>query len=305
MSRGGTTGSESSARVDSESMIAEPIEPTGPRSASSPGNGIAADITAMVITFNEAANITRTLEAVAWVKEILIVDSGSTDETLAIVARYPNARVVARPFDTFADQCNYGLTEVRTGWVLSLDADYELTPSVAAEMRDLVPGGDVSGYRARFVYRVEGRPLRATLYPPRVVLYRRERARYGNEGHGHRVVVDGEVRPLRGAIYHDDRKSLSRWFASQLTYVRQEVDFLLAAPRGELKRSDRIRLMAWPAPILVFFGTLLWKRCLFDGWPGWLYVLQRTVVEMMIAIEIVDRKLRKSSATQPSQRVHE
>ncbi|MFM9009308.1 MAG: glycosyltransferase, partial [Planctomycetota bacterium] len=74
-------------------MSAEPIEPTGPRSASSPGNGIAADITAMVITFNEGANITRTLEAVAWVKEILVVDSGSTDETLAIVARYPNARV--------------------------------------------------------------------------------------------------------------------------------------------------------------------------------------------------------------------
>lgn len=284
-------------------MIEEPRETAGmhPRPQHG-GGGIAADITAMIITFNEEANIARTLEAVAWVPEILVIDSGSTDQTLAIVARYPNARVVTRPFDTFADQCNFGLTQVRTSWVLSLDADYELTESLASEMRDLEPGGDVAGYRARFVYRVYGRPLRATLYPPRVVLYRRERARYGNEGHGHRVSIDGEVRTLQAAIYHDDRKPLSRWFASQLKYVRQEVDFLLEAPRGELKRSDRIRLMAWPAPILVFFATLLWKRCIFDGWPGWLYVLQRTAVEVMIAIEIVDRRLRKSVATHPAQR---
>lgn len=273
------------------------MELRGPHHVSMPVGDITADITAMVITFNEAANIARTLEAVAWVKEMLVVDSGSTDETLAIVKRYPNARVVTRPFDTFADQCNYGLTQVRTGWVLSLDADYECSQSAVAEIRELEPGADVSGYRARFVYRVYGRPLRATLYPPRVVLYRPQRARYRNEGHGHRVVIDGEVRTLHGAIFHDDRKPLMRWFSSQLTYVRQEVDFLLAAPHGELKRSDRLRLMAWPAPILVFFGTLLWKRCILDGWPGWLYVLQRTMVEMMIAIEIVDRRLRRSSET--------
>lgn len=262
--------------------------------------GVASDMTVMVITFNEEANIARTLDAVAWAKEILVVDSGSTDETLAIIARYPQARVVTRPFDSFAEQCNFALTQVRTGWVLSLDADYELTQAAAAEIRDLAPGPETSGYRARFMYRVYGRPLRATLYPPRTVLYRPARAQYCNEGHGHRVVVEGEVLALKGPIYHDDRKPLSRWFASQLTYVRQEVDFLLATPRGELKRSDRIRLMAWPAPILVFCGTLLWKRCILDGWPGWLYVLQRTIVEMMIAIELVDRRLRGSLETQRS-----
>lgn len=263
--------------------------------------GLAPDVTVMVITYNEAPNIARTLDAVAWAKEILVVDSGSTDETLAIVARHPNARVVMRPFDTFAGQCNFGLEQVRTGWVLSLDADYELTPAAAAEIRDLAPAPEVSGYRARFVYRVYGRPLRATLYPPRTILYRPTRARYRDEGHGHRVVVEGETRTLEGAICHDDRKPLSRWFSSQLKYVGQEVDYLLATPRVELSRSDRIRLMAWPAPILVFLGTLLWKRCILDGWPGWLYVLQRTLVEMMIATELVDRKLRRSPATHPVQ----
>jgi hypothetical protein len=50
--------------------------------------------------------------------------------------------------------------------------------------------------------------------------------------------------------------------------------------------------MGWPAPILVFFYTLLWKRCVLDGWPGWLYVLQRTFAETIISIEVVDRRLR-------------
>jgi glycosyltransferase involved in cell wall biosynthesis len=254
--------------------------------------GFAGQLTVMILTFDEEANIARTLDAIKWAGRILIVDSGSTDATLDIVARYPQARVVTREFDSFAEQCNFGLSEIRTAWVLSMDADYELTPAIAAEMRALAPGREVSGYRAGFIYRMYGRPLRAALYPPRTVLYRPERARYRNEGHGHRVVIDGEVRHLRGSIYHDDRKSLARWLASQQGYARREADYLLSKPRAELKRTDRIRLMGWPAPILVFFYTLLWKRCILDGWPGWLYVLQRALAEIMIAIEVVDRRLR-------------
>ncbi len=256
---------------------------------------IADQLTVMILTFNEESNITRTLDAIKWAGRILIVDSGSTDATLDIVARYSQARVVTRKFDSFAEQCNFGLTECRTAWVLSMDADYELTPAIAAEMRALVPGRDVSGYRAGFIYRMYGRPLRAALYPPRTVLYRPERARYVNEGHSHYVVIDGEVRHLRGSIYHDDRKLLSRWLASQQSYARREADYLLSTPHAELKRADRIRLMGWPAPILVFLYTLFWKRCVLDGWSGWLYVLQRSLAEITIAIEVVDRRLRATS----------
>ena len=260
--------------------------------------GLAADITTMILTFNEEPNIARTINAVAWAKEILIVDSGSTDATLTIAARYPNVRVVTRKFDTFAEQCNFGLAQVRTPWVLSMDADYELTSAVAAEMQSLSPTESISGYRVGFIYRIYGRPLRSTLYPPRAVLYRPQRARYHNEGHGHRVAIEGEVRELRGAIYHDDRKPLSRWLSSQQGYARREADYLLAAPRSALRRTDRIRRMGWPAPILVFFYTLFWKRCILDGWAGWLYVLQRTLAETMIALEVIDRRVRGESTKQ-------
>ncbi len=60
------------------------------------------------------------------------------------------------------------------------------------ELDTLVPSDAVAGYKARFVYRIFGRPLRGTLYPPRTVLYRKGTASYQNEGHGHRVTVSGE-----------------------------------------------------------------------------------------------------------------
>src|SRR5207247_8926870 len=138
-----------------------------------------------------------------------------------------------------------------------------------------------------------GRALPASLYPPRIVLYRRDRAVYRQEGHGHRVDVDGEVEMLRGLIEHDDRKSLGRWFTAQQRYAREEADYLLATPRKALGRADRLRLLGWPAPIAAFAYALLVKGCVFDGWRGWYYALQRMIAEAMLALEIVDRRLRR------------
>src|SRR5262245_16448781 len=94
-------------------------------------------ITVLILTFNEAPNIRRTLEKLTWAKEILIVDSFSTDETLEIAKTFSQTRVVQRKFDTFAGQCNFGLGQVKTEWVLSLDADYVLSDDLNRELARL------------------------------------------------------------------------------------------------------------------------------------------------------------------------
>jgi glycosyltransferase involved in cell wall biosynthesis len=250
-------------------------------------------ITPLIIMFNEAPNIRRTLEKLAWARRIVVIDSGSTDETLNMLLTYANVEVFHNPFINFAEQCNFGLTKVETEWVLSLDADYELSDEFVASLRSLAPSERIAGCRARFVYRVYGRRLRGTLYPPRTVLHRKANSRYQREGHGHRVIVEGDLMELSGVIYHDDRKPLSRWIASQLRYVREEADYLQGADRRLVSTPDRIRLMAWPAPLLVFFYLLFAKGCILDGWPGWYYVLQRVFVETLLALEIADRRIRK------------
>ena len=259
-------------------------------------------ITPLIITFDEASNITRTLGKLAWARRIVVVDSGSTDGTLDVLAHYPHVTVFSRAFDSFADQCNFGLAQIESGWVLSLDADYEISDRLIDELSNLRETEGVVGYRAAFVYRIHGRPLRGSLYPPRIVLYRAKRARYVNEGHGHRVTISGDVRALSGVIYHDDRKPLWRWLASQQSYAGVEADYLLKADAGVLSASDRLRRMAWPAPIVVFFYVLVVKGCLLDGWAGWLYTLQRVLAECMIALQLIDRRLRRAPSPENIQR---
>ena len=249
-------------------------------------------ITPLVITWNEEDNLGRTLARLTWARRVLVLDSGSTDATREIAAGFANVEILQRPFDSFAGQCNFGLSQIRTGWVLSLDADYELSEALVDELGRLEPPPEIAGYRAAFVYCVYGRPLRGTLYPPRTVLYRVTGARYRDEGHGHRVEVGGRILDLRAPVRHDDRKPLQRWFGAQARYARVEADHLLAAAPGSLGLKDRLRRTGVAGPPLVFVYTLVVARALFDGWPGWFYTLQRTIAEAMIALEIVDRRLR-------------
>ena len=249
------------------------------------------DITPLVLTYNEEANLARTLAGVAWARQAVIVDSGSTDGTREIAAAHAGVRWVERPFDDFASQCNYGLAQVTTPWTLALDADYVCPPELAAELAGLAPGFDA--FAAGFVYAIGGRPLRGTLYPPRVVLFRTERFRYAADGHAHKLDLAGAAcGSLRSRIVHDDRKSLARWVRSQIGYAQLEADKLLGAAPGTLGWKDRLRRAVVVAPPLTLAYCLVGKRLLLDGWPGMYYALQRTFAELLLSLELVDRKVR-------------
>ena len=179
-------------------------------------------VTPLVLTYNEERNIYRVLQRLDWAARIVVVDSFSTDRTVEIVQSFPQVELLQRRFESFADQCNFGLTQVRTEWVLSLDADYVCTPDLIREIARLPHATAESGFSARFRYCIGGRPLRRSLYPPRVVLYRADRARYVNDGHAHRVRIDGPIGKLSSFIHHDDRKPLNAWLqARRLCGVRR------------------------------------------------------------------------------------
>lgn len=252
------------------------------------------EITPLILTWNEAPNIGRTLEKLTWAKRIVVVDSFSADETEAICRRFPQVEFVQRKFESFADQCNFGLTLIRTPWVLSLDADYVLSDGLVSELQSMPSVSHLAGYSVRFVYCVCGRPLRASLYPPRIVLYRREQARYRDDGHCHRVQIEGEIGNLRGTIYHDDRKPLSRWLQMQDRYATLEARKLLTTPPAALTWPDRLRRQVWLAPGLMFFYTLLGKGLLLEGRRGWYYVFQRTLAETLLALRLLEARLERS-----------
>ena len=250
-------------------------------------------ITPVILTYNEAANIERTLERVAWAKDIIVVDSLSDDETLAIVARAPQARTFERKFVSLEDQWNFALreTSITTEWILALDADYVLTPGLVEELRSLKPENEIAGYWARFVYCINGRPLRGAAYPPVVVLFRRKLARYRQDGHAHRVVIEGNLDQLTAPILHDDRKSLGRWLRSQDDYMRLETRKLLETGWSELGWPDRIRKMILPAPLGMFLYCLFVRGVILDGRAGLYYAFQRLVSELILSLYLIEERL--------------
>lgn len=246
-------------------------------------------ITPLILTFNEEPNLRATLSCLQWAKQIIVVDSGSTDQTLAICAEFPQVTVHYRAFDHFADQCNFGLSKIVTPWTLSLDADYACPVELPSEVLGLMP--TYAGFLAKFRYCIFGRPLRSSLYPPRVVLYQTKLAHYVRDGHAHRVCVDGEVGTLTTRLLHDDRKAVHGWFLSQAKYARLEAD-KLNSPTVKHGWKDGIRKKIVFAPILTLFYCLLYKGLLLDGWPGWYYTGQRVLAELMLSLALLDNKLR-------------
>jgi glycosyltransferase involved in cell wall biosynthesis len=247
--------------------------------------------TALILTYNEEANIARTLLALHWINEVVIIDSGSDDRTAEIArASHPNVRMLSRTFDTHATQWNFGLAQIRTPWVLTLDADYEVSTDLAAEIGALAPDQDVSGYEARFEYRIAGRRLRSSVYPPRVVLFRIDRATYFDDGHTQRLRMDGPLRSLCGLIYHDDRKPFSHWFTSQKRYARLEARHLLTTDSENLTPPDRLRSKIFFAAPIMFFYLLFGRGLILDGWPGLLYVGQRTIAEFLLSVQLLKQR---------------
>jgi len=254
---------------------------------------VLADITPVILTYNEAANVGRSLERLSWAKEVVIVDSASTDDTLAIAGRFPNVRTVQRPFDTHAHQWRFAVEEtgIVSDWILRLDADYMVEPALRDELAGLSPDAQTAAYEIAFTYCIDGRPLRASLYPALPVLFRRGKAGFVQAAHTEKLRIDGAVARVSNRLLHDDRKSLERWLQSQSRYQAQEAEKLLARSWSELSWPDRLRRTRFLGPLAVAVHCLFVKGLIFDGSAGLLYTAQRVTADLILSMHLLRRDL--------------
>jgi glycosyltransferase involved in cell wall biosynthesis len=246
-------------------------------------------LSALIITHNEEANIARTLSAIQWISDILVIDSGSSDRTIQIVSQFPNTRLIYREFDSFARQCNFGLEQLSSEWVLSLDADYVLSYQLSNEISELFAANNdidicFQAYRIAFYYCIGGKALRSGLLPPRTCLYERLKAHYIDIGHGHKIVVNGRVGWLKHKIFHDDRKSFGKWLKNQQRYQRIEAKMLATKPSNSLPVQDLIRKHTFLAPFLAFFMCIILRRGFLDGKEGIVYAFHRLIAESLLYV---------------------
>lgn len=245
-------------------------------------------ITPVILTFNEELNIGRTLRQLQWANRIVVVDSYSTDATVAICKEFPNVDVSQRAFDSHALQWNYAVSLSRTSWVLTLDADYYVSEDLAEEISEVDLGSTITAYAIGFRYLVFGRPLRATILPPRRALFDRRVCRYFDDGHTQRLHCDGRSGRLNSKIDHDDRKPLDRWMSAQVRYARLEAGKLISTASTSLPLADRIRKSRWIAPWLVPAIVLIRLGVFRDGWRGWYYALQRGIAESILSLLLIE-----------------
>ena len=256
------------------------------------------EVSVLILTWNEAANIGRSVSALGQFSEVLVLDGNSTDETVSLADAFPNVRLAFRAFDNHANQWNYGLSQcgIASEWVLALDADYVVSPLLIKELESLQPEDNVAGYWISFNYCVEGKPLTGSLYPPVAALFRRSKSHYVQDGHTQRVELDGAVKVLKAKIDHDDRKPLSRWLASQDRYADLECSMLCSREWSELRWRDRLRKLAVVTPWLVPLYVLLVQRCLLDGRAGLYYAFQRSIAEAILSLKLLEVYMRRSSS---------
>lgn len=264
-------------------------------------------ITAIVLTYNEAVNIADCLRALDWVDDVVIVDSGSTDDTIARArAERADVRVFIRPFTDFGDQRNWALdnTEPKHDWILFVDADERMTSACADAIQRTVRQPDAcDGYFLTYRNIFMGRWIRhSTLYPSwQLRLLRRRRVRFQREGHGQREVAQGPLGYIREPFDHFPfSKGIEEWVARHNVYSTREADLILrlrAEPlrwrecfsRDPIVRRRALKRLAarWPGrPFWRFVYMYILRGGFLDGKAGWIYAQLRIAHEIHIVAKL-------------------
>lgn len=261
-------------------------------------------ITVIILTHNEEQNLPDCLRSVVGrVAEVHVVDSGSTDGTLAVANEF-GISVHTHPFAGFGQQRNWAIDNVPYAhrWTFHLDADERMTPELCDEIRKRLDSDpQEAGFFVASKLMLDGRWLRySSGYPVyQVRLFHRERLRFTDHGHGQREITDGTLGYLDNPYIHDAyRKGLDDWFAKHAVYARREADLLwrerpslLSLIRGlfasdRVKRRRALKLIAYSLPFrptLRLFQLLILNRGLLDGGAGIVYAHMTATYESMMS----------------------
>ena len=224
-----------------------------------------------IITRDAAAELPECLRSVAFADEIVVVDSGSTDDTVR-VAEAHGARVVPHAWQGFGAQKNLAVHEARHDWVLCLDADERATPELAASVQSVL-NTDAAERAAAYAFprrnRFLGRWLRhGEGYPDwNTRLFDRRRATWTEDPVHEHVLCEGGVRRLQGDLLHASAESLEHYLAKQNRYTTLQADAMHA--RGQ--RSSALR-MAF-SPLTRFLRFYVVRLGFLDGAPGLVHIL--------------------------------
>lgn len=225
-------------------------------------------ISAVLITLNAARCLEACLESLDFAAEIIVVDSGSSDGTVALAERL-GARVIHQPWLGFGPQKHFAVSQAAHDWVFCIDADEQVSPALAAAIRQEMAAPARLAYRVPRCNRFLGRYLRhGEGYPDwNLRLFHRAHARWSDHTVHEFVQTAAEVGTLMGDLLHDSAESLDSYLAKQNRYTTLAAEAAVAAG----KRASYGRLLL--SPVFRFIKFYLVRRSFLDGLPGLVHTL--------------------------------
>jgi glycosyltransferase involved in cell wall biosynthesis len=221
-------------------------------------------ISAVVITYNERENIRRCLESIKWVDEIIVIDSGSSDGTYEIAKEY--AKVITHPWLGYAKQKNFGISLTKNEWILSIDADEELTPSLKEEILQELDKSSYDGYYfPRQSFFLDKWIKYSGWYPDyQLRLFKKSKGRFNEKSVHEKVIIEGKVKYLKNHLLHYPYKSLEDYFKkfNEYTSLSSEEDY---------KKGKKFNIF-YPIliPFLFFLKSYVLKKGFLDGRAGFI-----------------------------------
>ena len=244
-------------------------------------------LTVTVITYNEAEHIAAALDSVAWADEVIVVDSGSTDATVAI-ARTKATRVIERGWPGYSDQKNFAADNASNEWVLSMDADERVTPALATEIRELLDDGPrLKGYRMKRVSHYLGRWIRSTDWFPdyQLRLYDRRAGRWnGLKIHESFQLNEGAPGVLTGEMEHYAYRNISHHLQKIDAYTTLIADQWV----GEGRQTSFLALLLHPQ--FAFVRNYIIRRGFMDGTPGFVVSLLNSYYVFLKLAKLWERR---------------
>jgi glycosyltransferase involved in cell wall biosynthesis len=259
------------------------LAPASLRDPQAPG---ALALSAAIICLNEAACIGKCLESLSGFAEIVVVDSGSSDGTLAIVDEFARrgfpVRLISQPWLGYARQKQFALDQTTEPWIFSVDADEWLDDELRASLPRLMAADDgVSGWKVRRSLTLFGqaKPVSRWTRPEHILrLVRRGRARFDpalivHEG----LVADAGETPVarHGLLRHERSLPLSEQMKKEIVYARLKAEQRIQNGR----KPSRLKLLFNPP--IYFLRIFFWNRFFLCGWAGFIHAATGAVYSLM------------------------
>ncbi len=224
-------------------------------------------VSAVVVTLNEEERLRACLESLTWADELVVVDAESSDKTGQIAREFTD-RVWVRPWPGFAAQKNFALEQATSDWILSVDADEEVSPELREEIRAVLgrPGEGADGYRVPRRNIFWGRWVRhGGLYPDwQLRFFRRGRGRFVDQAVHESVEVTGTVGRLGAPLVHRSYRGVADFLARADRYSTLAAEAWIRSGR-----PARLFDLVW-RPLGRFLGMYVARAGFLDGWRGFL-----------------------------------